>query len=84
MPDSAMETVYDLRLEGHAEELDAAVDAFIKDHGRDDFTCRDLAESCQCNMAQARRALNARIADGVLEYEGATRDMVYRKAPRKR
>ena len=84
MPDTAMETKYDLRKPGAWDKLNAKVDAFVKAQGKEDFTAAALAKACKCNMSQARRALDVRISDGVLDYEGTTRDMVYRKAKRKK
>ena len=43
MPDTAMDTEYDLRDPEHRAEFDEAVDAFIKAQGKSDFTARELA-----------------------------------------
>lgn len=39
--------------------------------------CRDIAATLGADMTQTRRALNALIEAGEVQYEGTTRDMVY-------
>jgi hypothetical protein len=84
MPDTQIASIWDLRKPGERENFVKAGAAFVKEQKSQDFTCRAFAEGCECNMAQARTALNAMIAEGALEYEGTTRDMVYRKAKKQK
>ena len=78
MPDTALDTKWNLRNPAERAEFVKAVKGHFK--GKSPKTCREIADGLKANMTQTRGALNALIAEGVITFSGTTRDMVYSKA----
>ncbi len=76
MPDTQLDTDWDLRTPGQKAKLCKSVWGFIKTKKKGArFATREVADYVGASMHQARLALDELIAAGQLDYEGQTRSM---------
>ena len=78
MPDTQLQSKWDLRQPGQKDELAKAVKGCFRSKRKGaQFGCREIAEYVGASMQQTRVTLNALLAEGYLAYEGVTRNTVY-------